>query len=140
MIHRKEKQSKGMKGDSRNSYQALLIFYMGTNIPMIRCSFERPGFCANPDNLLTPLKVDPTQVFGGCDTPELSFDETFISSEQFDPRQLQQQQQPRRRRILGPTKPVIIFIAYMDATTVKCALCGDKEDEEPSGVGEQSNE
>jgi hypothetical protein len=62
---------------------------MGTNIPMIRCSFERPGFCSNPDNLLTPLTVDPTPVFGRCDTPELSFDETFISSEQFHPRQLQ---------------------------------------------------
>jgi hypothetical protein len=89
MISRKEKQSKGIKGDSRNTYQALVIFYMGTNIPMIHCSFERRGFCSNPDNLLTPLTVDPTPVFGCCDTPELSFDEIFISSEQFDPRQLQ---------------------------------------------------
>jgi hypothetical protein len=140
MIYPKEKQSKGMKGDSRYTYQSLLIFYIGTNIPVIHCSFERPGFCSNPDNILTPLTVDPTSVFGRRDTPELYFDETFISSEQFDPRQLQQQQQPRRHRILGPTKPVINLIAYIDAITVECALCGYKEDEEPSGVGEQTNE
>jgi hypothetical protein len=85
------------------------------------------------------LTVDPTPVFGRCDTPEPSFDEAFVSSQQFDPRQLQQQQ-PRRHRILGPTKPEINLIAYIDATTVKYALCGYKEDEEPSGVREQSNE
>jgi hypothetical protein len=32
------------------------------------------------------LTVDPTSVFGRRDTPELSFDATFISSEQFDPK------------------------------------------------------
>jgi hypothetical protein len=46
----------------------------------------------NPDNLLKPLTVNPTAVFGRIDVPELSFDEGFVDPEQLDPRQLQRSQ------------------------------------------------
>jgi hypothetical protein len=36
IFHRKERQSKGMKGETREIYRALLAFYESTIIPMVR--------------------------------------------------------------------------------------------------------
>jgi hypothetical protein len=62
IFYRKERQSKGMKGETRKIYRTLLAFSKSTIIPMIRWSFERAGFRLNSDNLLSPLSVDPTPV------------------------------------------------------------------------------
>jgi hypothetical protein len=60
IFYRKERQSQGMKGETRKIYRALLAFCRITIIPTVRWSFEQAGFRLNSDNLMSPLTVDPT--------------------------------------------------------------------------------
>jgi hypothetical protein len=85
---RKGRQSKGMKGETRKIYRALLAFYKSTIIPMVRWSFERAGFRLSSDCLLSLLSVDPTPCFDRFDVPKLSFDDAFIYPDQLDPQRL----------------------------------------------------
>jgi hypothetical protein len=96
MRYRKEKQSKGMKGETRKIYRALLAFYKSIIIPMVWWSFERAGFRLNSDNLLSPLTVDPTPVLNQLDVPEPPLDDTFVYPDQLDPQRLQLTAQRRR--------------------------------------------
>jgi hypothetical protein len=75
---KKKKNSKGMKGETRKIYRALLAFYKSTTMSMVRWSFERAGFCLNPANLLGPLTIDPRPALGRLEVPELSFDDAFV--------------------------------------------------------------
>jgi hypothetical protein len=85
VFFRKERQSKGMKGETRKIYRVLLAFYKSTIIPMVRWSFERAGFRLNSGNLLSPLTVDPAPVLDRLDMPELPFDDAFVYPDQLDP-------------------------------------------------------
>jgi hypothetical protein len=96
IFYRKERQSKGMKGETRKIYRALLAFYKNRFIPMVRWSFERAGFRLNSDNLLGPLTVDLTPVLDRLDVPELPFDNAFAYPDQLDPQRLQLTAQRRR--------------------------------------------
>jgi hypothetical protein len=78
IFYRKERQSKGMKGETRRIYRTLLAFYKSTIIPMVRWGFEPAGFRLNSDNLLSLLTVDPTPVLDRLDVPELPFDDAFV--------------------------------------------------------------
>jgi hypothetical protein len=89
IFYRKERQSKGMKGETRKIYRALLAFYKSTIAPMVRWSFGRAGFRLNSDNLLSLLTVDPTPILDRLDVPELPFDDTFVYPDQLDPQRLQ---------------------------------------------------
>jgi hypothetical protein len=85
MSPRKEKQSKGMKGEAQKAYLALLVFYNNTIISVVRWSFERTGFCLHSYNLMKPLTVDPASVSQRLDVPELSFEVASFYREQLDP-------------------------------------------------------
>jgi hypothetical protein len=111
IFYRKERQSKGMKGETRKIYRALLAFYKSTIIPMVRWSFERAGFRLNSDNLLSPLTVDPTRVLDRLDVPELPFDDAFVYPDQPDPQRLQLTAQRRGQRIPGPAQFAINLMA-----------------------------
>jgi hypothetical protein len=100
----KERQGKGMKGETRKIYRILLAFYKSTIIPMVRWSFERAGFRSNSDNLLSPLTVDPTPVLDRLDMRELPVDDAFVYPDQLDPQPLQLTAQRRRQRIPGPAQ------------------------------------
>jgi hypothetical protein len=89
IFYRKERQSKGMKGETRKIYRALLAFHKSMIIPMVRWSFKQAGFRLNSDNLLNPLTVDPTSVLDRLDVPELPFDDAFVYPDQLDPQRLQ---------------------------------------------------
>jgi hypothetical protein len=89
IFYRKESQSKGMKGETRKIYWALLAFYKSTIILMVRWNFERAGFRLNSDNLLSPLTLDPTPVLDRFDVSEFLFDDAFIYPDQLDPQRLQ---------------------------------------------------
>jgi hypothetical protein len=80
---------------------------------MVRWSFERAGFCLNPDHLMNPLTVGPTPVFGRLDVPELSSDEILVYSEQLDPRQLQRSRQRRRQGIPEPMEFAISLVLML---------------------------
>jgi hypothetical protein len=82
---RKERQNKGMKGETRKIYRVLQAFYKSTIIPMVRWSFELAGFHSNSDHLLSLLTVDPTSVLDRLDVPELPFDDSFVYPDQLDP-------------------------------------------------------
>jgi hypothetical protein len=122
IFYHKEKQRKEMEGGTRKTYRELLAFYKSTIIPMVRWSFERPGFCLNSDNLLSLLTVDPTPVLDRLDMPELPFDDAFVYPDQLDPQRLQLTAQRRRQRISGLAEFAINLIAYVDATG-KWSLC-----------------
>jgi hypothetical protein len=77
----KEKQTKGMKGETRKIYRALLSFYKNTIIPMTRWSFVRAGFLLKPENLLGPVGVNETRVLERIEVPELPVDEAFMYPE-----------------------------------------------------------
>jgi hypothetical protein len=85
IFYGKERQSKGMKGETRKIYRALLEFCKSTIIPMVGWSFEQAGFRLNSDNLLSHLTVDPTPVLDRLDVPELPFDDVFVYPDQLDP-------------------------------------------------------
>jgi hypothetical protein len=138
IFYRKEKQSKGVKGEARKTYRALLAFYKSTIIPMVRWSFERAGFRLDSDNLLSPLTVDPTAAFDRLDVPELPFDDAFVYTDQLDPQRLQLTAQRVRQRIPGPAQFAINLIAYVDATVGKCPLCGHEEGEQSSDEEEEA--
>jgi hypothetical protein len=140
IFDRKERQSQGMKGETRKIYRAFLAFYKNTIIPMVRWSFERAGFCLNSDNLLSPLTVDPTPVLDRLDVPELPFDDAFVYQDQLDPQRLQLTAQCRRQRISGPAQFAINLMAYVDATVGKCPLCGHEEGEQSSDEEEESTD
>jgi hypothetical protein len=140
IIYRKEKQSKGMKGETRKIYRALLAFYKSTIIPMIRWSFERAGLHLNPDDLMGPLTINPGPVLQRLEVPELSFDDAFVYPEQLGRQQAQGTPRHRRQPIPGPTEFAISLMAYVDATIGKCPLCGHKEDEGSSNEEESSDE
>jgi hypothetical protein len=140
IFYRKERQSKGMKGETRSIYRALLAFYKSTIIPMVRWSFERAGFRLNSDNLLRHLTVDPTPVLDRLDVPELPFDETFVYPGQLDRQRLQLTAQRRQQRIPGPAQFAINLIVYIDATVAKCPLCGHEEGEQSSDEEESTDE
>jgi hypothetical protein len=129
IFYRKERQRKGMKGETRKIYRALLAFYTSRIIPMVQWSFERAGFRLNSDNLLRPLTVGPTPVLDRLDVPELPFDNAFVCPDQLDPQRLQPKTQRRRQRIPGPAQDAINLMAYVDATVGKYPLCGHEEDE-----------
>jgi hypothetical protein len=140
IIHRREKNSKGMKGETRKIYRALLAFYKSTIIPMIRWSFERAGFCLNATNLLGPLTIDPRPVLGRLEVPELSFDDAFVYPDRMNPQHVQGSSPHRRRPIPGPTEFAISLTSYIDATTGKCPLCGHEEADSSSDDEENSDE
>jgi hypothetical protein len=131
IFYRKERQSKGMKGETRKIYRALLAFYKTAIIPMVRWSFERAGFRLNSDNLLSPLTVDPTPILDRFDVPELPFDDAFVYPDQLNPQRLQLTAQRRRRRIPGPAQFAISLMAHVDANVRKCLLCGHEEVSSP---------
>jgi hypothetical protein len=78
IFDRKERQNKGMKGETRKIYRALQAFYKSMIIPMVLWSFERAGFRLNSDNLLSPLIIDLTPEQNRLDVPEHPFDDTFV--------------------------------------------------------------
>jgi hypothetical protein len=43
-------------------YRVLLAFYKATIVPMVKWSFLRAGFRLNPDNLMDPVTVIPSQI------------------------------------------------------------------------------
>jgi hypothetical protein len=137
---RKERQSKGMKEETRKKYRALLSFYKSTIIPMVRWSFERAGFRLNSDHLLSLLTIHPRPVLDRFDVPELPFDDAFVYPDQLDPPRLQLTVQRRRQRIPGPAQFAMNLMPYVDATVGKCHLCGHEEGEQSSGEEEESTD
>jgi hypothetical protein len=107
IFYRKERQSKGMKGETRKIYRALLAFYKSMIIPMVRWSFERAGFHLNSDTLLNHLTVDSTPVLNPLDLPELPFDHALLYPDQLDPQRPQLTAQRRRQRIPGRAQSAI---------------------------------
>jgi hypothetical protein len=73
-----------MKGETRNTYRALLSFYKSTIIPMIRWSFVRAGFFLKPENLLDPVGVNGTRVLERIEVSELPIDKVFMYPETID--------------------------------------------------------
>jgi hypothetical protein len=140
IFYRKERQSKGMKGETRKIYRTLLAFYKSTIIPMVQWSFERADFRLNFDNILSPLTVDPTPVLNRLDVPELPFDDAFVYPDQLDPQRLQLTAQRRRQRIPGPAQFAINLMAYVNATVGKCPLSGHEEGEQSSDEEEESTD
>jgi hypothetical protein len=138
IFYRKEKQSKGMKMETRKICRALLAFYKSTIILMVRWGFERAGFRLNSDNLLSPLTVDTTAVLGRRVVPELLFDVVFVYPE-MNPQRLQLMAQRRGQRIPGPVQFAINLMAYIDATVGKRPLCGREEGEQSSDDEESTN-
>jgi hypothetical protein len=124
-----------MKGETRKIDRVLLAFDKSMIIPMVRWSFERAGSRLNSDNLLSPLTVDPTPVLDRLDVPELPFDDTFVYTDQQNPRRLTAQR--RRQRIPGPAQFAINLMAYVDATVGKYLLCGHEEGEQFSDEEEE---
>jgi hypothetical protein len=140
IFYRKERHSKGMKGETRKTYRALLAFYKSTIIPMVRWSFERAGFRLNSDNLLSLLTVDPTPILDRLNVPGLPFDDAFVYPDQLDSQRLRLTAQRRRQRISGPAQFAINRLAYVDATVGKCLLCRHEEGEQSSDEEEESTD
>jgi hypothetical protein len=89
ILYKKERQSKGMKGETRKFYRPLLAFYKSIIILMVHCNFERARFPLNASNLLGAMTVDSTPGFERIDVPELLFNDTFLYPELLHPKQLQ---------------------------------------------------
>jgi hypothetical protein len=138
IFYRKERQSKGMKRETRKIYRALLAFYKSTIVPMFRWSFERAGFRLNSDNRPSSLTVDPTPVHDRPDVPELLLDDAFVYPDQLDPQRPKLTMQRRRQRIPGSAQVAINLMAYVGATVGKCPLCGREEGEQSSDEEEES--
>jgi hypothetical protein len=81
---KKEKQTKGMKGDPPKIYRALLSFYKNTIIPMIRWSFVHADFFLKPENLLGPVGVNETRVLERIEVHEPPVDEALMGPEKID--------------------------------------------------------
>jgi hypothetical protein len=139
IFYRKERQSKGMKRETRKIYRALLAFYKSTIIPMVRWSFERAGIRLNSNNLLSHLIVDPTPVLDRLDVRELPFDNALVYPDQLGPQRLQLTAQHRRQRIPGPAQFAINPMAYVDTTFGKCAIYGHEEGEQSSDEEESTD-
>jgi hypothetical protein len=84
ILYKEEKKTKGMKGDTRKIYRALLSFYKSTIIPMIWWIFVRAGFFLKPENLLGPVGVNGKRALERIDVLELPIDETFMYPETID--------------------------------------------------------
>jgi hypothetical protein len=60
ILYKKERQGKGIKGETRKIDRALLALYKRTIIPMVRWSLATAGFHLSPSDLLGAVTVDPT--------------------------------------------------------------------------------
>jgi hypothetical protein len=128
----KEKQTKGMKGETRKIHRAALFFYKSTIIPMIRWSFVRTGFFLKPENLLGPVKINGTKVLERIEVPELPVDEAFMYPETIDLPALPGIPTRRRAPVPGPTSFAVSRAAYIRKVTGTCPLCGHDDDTEVS--------
>jgi hypothetical protein len=72
------KRSQKLKGATLKIYRTLLVFDKVAIIPMVRWSFLRAGFRLNPDNLLDPLTVIPSQVLNRIATLEMTLADYFF--------------------------------------------------------------
>jgi hypothetical protein len=88
-MYKKERQSKGMKKETRKIYHAILAFYKITIIPVICWSFERSKFRLNPSDLLDAVTVNSTPVLERTDVPKIPFDNAFRYPERLRPEQWQ---------------------------------------------------
>jgi hypothetical protein len=78
VIYSKERQSKGMKVETKKMYLALLAFYKATILPMVRSSFKRDGFLVDLDDIRNPVQIDPSRVLARIALPDSEFDGSFI--------------------------------------------------------------
>jgi hypothetical protein len=115
--YKKEKQTKGMKGETRKIYRVLLSFYKSTIIPMIRWSFVRVGFFLKPENLLGPVGVNGMRVLERIDVPELRVDEDFMYLETIDFPTRPGMPTCRRGPVPGPLSFAVSPAAYIEKVT-----------------------
>jgi hypothetical protein len=93
----REKQMKGIKGETRKIYMALLSFYKSAISPMVRWSFVRAGFFLEPESPLDLIGVDGTKVSERIEVLELPIDEALIYPDRIAlPKQ---SEMPIRRRV-----------------------------------------
>jgi hypothetical protein len=129
VIDSKERQSKGMKGETKKMYRSLLAFYKATIIPMVRWSFERGGFLLDLDDIRNPVQIDPSRVLARIALPDSEFDESFISPAEM--RKDAEGMNAARKRSPAP-KPsdfAISLAAYIQAAVGTCPFCGHEEEE-----------
>jgi hypothetical protein len=132
ILYRKEKQTKGMKGETRKIYRVLLSFYKSTIIPMIRLSFVRAGFFLKPESLLDPVRVNGTRVFERIEVPELPVDEVFMYPKTIDLPTRPGIRTRQRAPVPGSTSFADSLTAYIENVTGTCPICGYDDDAEAS--------
>jgi hypothetical protein len=130
ILEKKEKQTKGMKGETRKIYRAVLSFYKSTSIPMIRWSFVRTGFFVKPENLLGPVGVNGTRVLERIEVPELPIDKVFVYPETIDLPTRPVIPTRRRAPVPGPTSFAVSLAADIEKVTGIYPPCGHDDDAE----------
>jgi hypothetical protein len=128
----KKKQTKGMKGETRKIYRALISFYKNTIIPMIRWSFVRAGFFLKPENLLGPVGVNETRPLERIEFPELPVDEAFMYPETIDLPTRPGIPTRRRDPVSRLTSFAVSLAAYIEKVTGTYPLYGHDNDAEVS--------
>jgi hypothetical protein len=136
VIYSMERQSKGMKEETKKMYRALPAFYKATIVPMIRWSFERGRFLLDLDDIRNLVQIDPSRVLARIALPDSEFDESFIYPAEM--RKDAERMNAARKRAPTP-KPsdfAISVAAYIQAAAGTCPLCGHEEEEELSNEEE----
>jgi hypothetical protein len=140
MIYSKERQSKGMKGETKKMYRVLVAFYKATIIPMVRWSFERAGFLLDLNDIRNPVQIEPSRVLGRFAVPELELDDAFIYPDEMQ-KEVEGMNATRKRAATPkPSDFAISLAAYIQAAAGTCPLCGHEEEDAGSEEESDSNE
>jgi hypothetical protein len=109
----KRTENKKRQGETLKIYCALHAFYQATIIPMVRRSFSRAGFRFNPDNLLSLLVINRTEVPARINIPEMSLEQVVFQEPTETPTS-DRRPRPRRARIPAAIEFAMSLKTYID--------------------------